>query len=79
MDLDALQELGEHPRPHLRAAPGALGKLGQLYFVFHRFLLALQYFKFLYFRFGFLLIPNNLIKSSNSEVSVGSNMIHFPS
>ena len=33
----------------------------------------------LYFRFGFLLILNNLMKSSNREVSVGANIIHFPS
>ncbi len=32
-----------------------------------------------YFLFGFLLIANSLIKSSNNKVSVGSNISHFPS
>lgn len=32
-----------------------------------------------YFLFGFLLIFNSLIKSSNKVVSIGSNISHFPS
>ena len=34
--LDAVQQLGQHPGPHLGPAAGALGQLGQLYFVFHK-------------------------------------------
>ena len=32
-----------------------------------------------YILFGFRLMLNRRIKSSNNEVSAGSNIIHFPS
>ena len=35
--------------------------------------------KAVYFLFGFLLMPKSLMKSSNNEVSAGSNISHFPS